>query len=102
MVFTYIWIMKETKYVPSTVINHLGETCVEICPEEGYYRIGKQVYHVTGTGITHVNLDLINRLEHIFLCGSEKLDTISKDEFDSEMRNAILTIGIYKYLEPEK
>jgi hypothetical protein len=85
-----------------TIVNHLGQTCEKAVLDAGYYRSNDgHVYHVQSTGITHVNPDqpLINKLNEIRISDSETLNSIDKEQFEDAMRNAILNIGIYKYVK---
>lgn len=90
-----------TKNSEQFVVDHLGRKCYEAEMKPGYYHRLNHFYFVHDNGITHVNIDIINRLERVFLAESEILSPISKEIFEQELCNAIFNIGIYEFVQPK-
>jgi hypothetical protein len=83
----------------TNIINTKGEPCTQVNVINGFYKEGDHFYRFHEKGITHVHVNIINHLEVLYKSESERLEPISKEIFENEVRNAILEIGIYQYVK---
>lgn len=82
-------------------MNSSGATMIKASVSKGhYYRNKNHYYHVGDTEILHVNVigNIINSIDDIYVERSNDLERIRKEQFEDALRNAILELGIYKYI----
>lgn len=82
----------------SVVFDTAGQVMTKADCGQGYYKQGTHFYNIHSNGIAHVNIDIINTLDAIYLSPGESLQEVSQEIFENEVRNAIFNIGIYKYV----
>jgi len=88
------------KQADGTLVDGLGRPCVKFA-ESGYWRNGSHVYHIKGGKILHVNLTVINALStsDLHLTQDERMIPIPKEEFENELHNAIIDLGLGSYFK---